>query len=142
MKKLGIVIAAALFSTGLVAQKEIKKKSPEEKALFQTEKIAAELSLTEDQKSQIKDINLKINEKNASLDEALMTAEERKKGKKANNDARKEMIKALLTPEQSAQLEIKLKEREAEKMKRIENRKVMMKEKLKENNSEKQISKY
>ena len=137
MKKLGIVIAAALFSTGLVAQKEIKKKSPEEKALFQTEKIAAELSLTEDQKSQIKDINLKINEKNASLDEALMTAEERKKGKKANNDARKEMIKALLTPEQSAQLEIKLKEREAEKMKRIENRKVMMKEKLKENNSEK-----
>lgn len=137
MKKLGILVAAALLSSGLMAQKEFDKKSSEEKALFQTEKIAAELSLTEDQKSQIQEINQKINEKNASLDEALMTAEERKKGKKANNEARKEMIMAILTPEQSAQLELKLKEREAEKIKRSENRKVMMKEKMKEKNSEK-----
>lgn len=137
MKKLGIVIAAALFSTGLMAQKEVKKKSPEEKAKYQTEKIASELTLTDDQKSQIFDINLKINEKNESLDKDLMTAEERKKGYKANNEARKEMIKTVLTKEQQEILEEKWALRKAEKMKRMENRKVMMKEKMKEKKSEK-----
>lgn len=136
MKKLGIVLASVLLSTGVMAQKEVTKKSPEDKAKFQTEKIAAEISLTEDQKNSIYDINLKINQKNESLDNALMTAEERKKGKNANNEARKKMIGEVLTPEQNATFEKKMAERKAEKMKRKENIKKMMKEKVKEKDSE------
>jgi len=136
MKKLGIVLASVLLSTGVMAQKEVTKKSPEDKAKFQTEKIAAEISLTEDQKNSIYDINLKINQKNESLDNALMTAEERKKGYHANNEARKKMIGEVLTPEQNATFEKKMAERKAEKMKRKENIKKMMKEKVKEKDSE------
>ncbi len=137
MKKIGLVVLATLLSTGMMAQKETTKKSPEDKAKFQTEKMAAELTLTEEQKAKIYDINLKISQKNQSLDEALMTAEERKKGKIANNEARKEMIKGVLSAEQMAILEKKMEERKAEKMKRQENRKKLMKQKIKEKRSEK-----
>lgn len=136
MKRLGIILASALFSLSAMAQKaEMAKqngKSPEEKAKFQTEKMSSELSLTEQQKTQIYDINLKINQKNESLDQSLMTAEERKKGHHANNQARKKMIAGVLTAEQNALLEKKLEERKREKMQHQEKRKEMMKQKLKE----------
>ena len=136
MKKLGIVFASALLSLSAMAQKaEMAKqngKSPEEKAKFQTEKMSSELSLTEEQKNQIYDINLKINQKNEALDQSLMTAEERKKGHHANNQARMKMFSGVLTSEQNELLEKKLEERKREKIHHQENRKVMMKQKLKE----------
>jgi hypothetical protein len=67
MKKLSLFALSLLLSVAAFAQqpvsKEIEPKTPEERAKFQTEKMASELQLTTAQKEQVYTINLGIAQK-------------------------------------------------------------------------------
>jgi hypothetical protein len=108
MKKLTALFFGVLISGSILAQTE---KSAADRAKVQTEKMSEELKLTEDQKSKIYEINLGINQKIDGLKTSGLSEEEKKKAMHHNNEARKEMIKAILTKEQNEILEKKMAER-------------------------------
>ncbi len=100
MKTLKITLATlslTLFANFSMAQ----EATADEKAAKQTEAMAAKLTLTPDQKAQIADINLAIARKNEAVkNDAAMSEETKKQSYQGNKDARVQMIKPLLTPEQ------------------------------------------
>lgn len=108
MRNLITVFLGVMFTGIVMAQNE---KTAEERAKLQTEKMTTELSLTNDQKSKVYEINLGINQKNDGLKSSGLNDEEKKKALQHNNEARKEMIKAVLSPEQQVIMEKKLAER-------------------------------
>ncbi len=114
MKTIKILFAALIISTGVNAQTKdaaqtetVQKKTPEERAKFQTEKMTTELNLSDDQISRVYEINLGIDKKNEGLKEVKMTEEDRKKSIAQNNEARKAMLKEVLTADQFTKLEQK-----------------------------------
>lgn len=123
MKSLKITFAAltlTLFANVSIAQDQKgEKKTPEERATAQTEKLSEKLLLSPDQKIQAYDINLAIDQKNEAVRaDKNMSEETRKASIQGNNDARKEMIKAILNPEQLKKFE----ELEVKRDARLENR--------------------
>ncbi len=123
MKSLKITFAAltlTLFANVSIAQDQNgEKKTPEERATAQTEKLSEKLLLSPDQKTQAYDINLAIDQKNEAVRaDKNMSEETRKASIQGNNDARKEMIKAILNPEQLKKFE----ELEVKRDARLENR--------------------
>lgn len=123
MKSLKITFAAltlTLFANVSIAQDQNgEKKTPEERATAQTEKLSEKLLLSPDQKIQAYDINLAIDQKNEAVRaDKNMSEETRKASIQGNNDARKEMIKAILNPEQLKKFE----ELEVKRDARLENR--------------------
>lgn len=110
MKSLKITLATltlALFANISVAQVENgEKKTPEERATAQTERMSEKLLLSPDQKAQVYDINLAIDRKNEAVrTDKNMSEETRKASVEGNNQARKDMIKAILNPEQVRKFE-------------------------------------
>lgn len=97
MKKMVILFIGVLISGSTIAQAE---KSATERAKNQTEKISQEANLTNEQKSKVYEINLGINQKNDALKTSTFSEEEQKKIQIQNNEVRRQMISALLTPEQ------------------------------------------
>jgi hypothetical protein len=123
MKSLKITFAAltlTLFANVSIAQDQNgEKKTPEERATAQTEKLSEKLLLSPDQKIQAYDINLAIDQKNEAVRaDKNMSEETRKASIQGNNDARKEMIKAILNPEQLKKFE----DLEVKRDARLENR--------------------
>ncbi len=105
MKSLKITFAAltlTLFANVSIAQEQNgEKKTPEERATAQTEKMSEKLLLSPEQKTQVYDINLAIDQKNEAVRaDKNMSEETRKASIHGNNEARKDMIKAILNPEQ------------------------------------------
>lgn len=102
MKSLKLVLFALAFTFGttlVMAQETVK--TAEERAAKQTEHLTNELSLTAVQQEQIYAINLGIIQKNDAIrDNSSMTSELKTESIKQNNDARKQLIKDALTPEQ------------------------------------------
>lgn len=118
MKTIKFLFAALIISSGVNAQTKeanqteaVQKKTPEERAKAQTEKMKTELALTDDQVSKVYEINLGIDNKNEGLRDAKMTEDERRYSIQRNNEARKAMLKEVLTPEQYTKMEQKLEER-------------------------------
>jgi hypothetical protein len=115
MKSLKITFAAltlTLFANISIAQEQNgEKKTPEERATAQTEKMSEKLLFSPEQKTQVYDINLAIDQKNEAVrNDKNMSEETRKASIQGNNDARKDMIKAILNPEQlkkSEEMEVK-----------------------------------
>ncbi len=110
MKSLKITFAAltlTLFANVSIAQDQNgEKKTPEERATAQTEKMSKKLLLSPEQKTQVYDINLAIDQKNEAVRaDKNMSEETRKASIQGNNDARKDMIKAILNPEQLKKFE-------------------------------------
>jgi hypothetical protein len=110
MKSLKITFAAltlTLFANVSIAQDQNgQKKTPEERATAQTEKMSEKLLLSPEQKTQVYDINLAIDQKNEAVrTDKNMSEQTRKASIQGNNNARKDMIKAILDPEQLKKFE-------------------------------------
>jgi hypothetical protein len=110
MRSLKITFAAftlTLFANVSIAQDQNgDKKTTEERATAQTEKMSEKLLLSPEQKIQVYNINLAIDQKNEAIRSDKNMSEETKKASlKGNNDARTDMIKAILNPEQLKKFE-------------------------------------
>lgn len=105
MKTLKITLAALSFC--LMANLSMAQTATaEEKAAKQTEKMSTELVLTPEQRAQVADINLNIERKNEAVrNDQSMSEETKKQSYQGNNDARIQMIKPLLTPEQATKFD-------------------------------------
>ena len=84
-------------------------KSPEERAKFQTEKMASELQLTEAQKEQVYIINLGIAQKNDGIRNSNFSDEEKGSIIKSNREAQIEMLKNILTAAQFEKMKAEMK---------------------------------
>ena len=121
-----ITFGLIIFSSTLV----FGQKTAEEKASAQTTKMKTELNLTDEQVPKVKEINLGIIQKNESImSNATMSDSEKRGIVQSNNEARKAMLKNVLTSEQYTKLELIIAEKKIEKMKN----KKQMKERDKEN---------
>ena len=110
MKSLKLTLAALTFTlfanVSIAQQGENDKKTPEERATAQTDKMSEKLLFSPEQKSQVYDINLAIDRKNEAVrSDKNMSEETRKASIQGNNEARKDMIKAILNPEQLKKFE-------------------------------------
>jgi len=106
LKRVLAALALAFFANFSMAQNTDHKATPEQKAQRQTERLTEQLSLTTDQQAKVKEINLAAVSKNESArNDKSLSEEAKKQSFKRNEDARKQMIKALLTPEQLKKFE-------------------------------------
>ena len=107
MKKFKMIIAASLFSvvsTAALAQQAAP--TAEERATKQTENMVIDLGLSPEQKEQVYAINLGIIQKNDAIRaNNAMSTELKRQSIQGNNDARREMIMSVLTPEQKPKYE-------------------------------------
>jgi predicted Fe-S protein YdhL (DUF1289 family) len=80
--------------------------------------MKTELNLTNEQVPKVKEINLGIIQKNENImNNATMSDTEKREIIKSNNEARKAMLKNVLTSEQYTKLELIIAEKKIEKMK-------------------------
>jgi outer membrane PBP1 activator LpoA protein len=120
MKTLKLILASLVISFSVNAQavrdtkhETEKRRTPDERAKFQTEKMKNQLSLTNEQYEKAYQINLGIIQKNQALQEQKMTTEERRIAVKQNNEARMAMFKNVLTAEQFLKMQEKVKEKKS-----------------------------
>ncbi len=121
MKKFFLLSIGFMFNALCFAQAPAKStnkehQSPEERAKFLTEKMTAELQLTEAQKEQVYTINLGIAQKNEGILSSNFTEEQKKDIIRSIQEARIEMLKNVLTAAQFEELRKELKEQRQERM--------------------------
>jgi len=106
--KTGLVALGLMIGASVVAQDGREGKTPEERAQFRTEKIAAELELTDAQKTKFAEISKASDAKKEAIkSDASLTEEQKREAFKANHEASKAQMKEVLTAEQLAKLEAK-----------------------------------
>jgi hypothetical protein len=98
-----------LLCLGLLASCGEDPKTPEERAQFQTEKMASELQLTAAQKEQVYTINLGIAQKNEGIRTSNFSEEEKRSIIKSNHEAQIEMLKNVLTAAQFEKMKAQIK---------------------------------
>jgi len=77
------------------------QRTPEERAAFRTDRMAKDLTLTEDQKVKVADINLRaVKEEDAIRKDANLTDDQRKASFKGSRNTYKADLKTVLTAEQ------------------------------------------
>ena len=118
MKNL-FLIALLFISLGSFAQ-----ATPEERATNQTNRMKTELNLTDDQYTKVYDINLGIIMKNDGVKASTFSEEVKKEVLQSNQQARKSMLKDVLTAAQYEKLETKVKEIKKKKRKKAEHKEV------------------
>ena len=101
MKNLKILFLILLISPLVFSQNE---KSPEERAVIQTERFAKELKLSEEQKGQFLIIQTGINQKLEGIRISKMNEEEKKNSINSIRDARTSMLQAILNDEQKQKM--------------------------------------
>lgn len=89
-------------------------KTPEERAKFQTEKMASELQLSAAQKEQVYTINLGIAQKNEGIRNSNFSNEEKRSIIQSNREAQIEMLKNVLTAAQFEKLKAEMKNEPAQ----------------------------
>lgn len=100
MKNFKLILAAFLMTSAFAVSAQ---ETLEQKATAQTDQMAVQLSLTEEQKAQIQQINLGVMQKNDALDkDASMNADVKVEQKKYNDQARIDLINNVLNEEQKA----------------------------------------
>ena len=118
MKNL-FLIALLFISLGSFAQ-----ATPEERATNQTNRMKTELNLTDDQYTKVYDINLGIIMKNDGINASTFSEEVKKEVLQSNQQARKSMLKDVLTAAQYEKLETKVKEIKKKKREKAEHKEV------------------
>jgi hypothetical protein len=88
-------------------REEHKDRTPEEKAQFRTDRMAALLALTEEQKTKVLALNLKAVQKETAIRNGNLTEEQKKTAFKENRQSQKAELKKILTKEQLAILKAK-----------------------------------
>ncbi len=101
MKTLNLLLVFLFIHSLIFSQKE---KSPEERAIAQTQKFAKELNLSEEQKSKLLTIQTGINQKLEGIRISKMNEEEKKNSINSIRNARKSMINDILNDEQKLKL--------------------------------------
>jgi hypothetical protein len=113
--------ALKIFTVGLVMLSStlvFGQKTAEEKATAQTSKMKTELGLSDNQATQVKEINLGIIQKNEGVMSNTGFSETQKKELiKSNNEARMSMLKNVLTSEQYTKLELSIEKRKNQRLK-------------------------
>ena len=123
MKNLKILFFLLLISPLVFSQ---NKKSPEERAVMQTERFAKELKLSEEQKGQFLIIQTGINQKLEGIRSSKMNEEEKNNSINSIREARTSMLKAILNDEQKQKmttLDEKQKKKIKKKKKNLKKRK-------------------
>jgi Spy/CpxP family protein refolding chaperone len=113
---IGFMFTALCFAQAPAKSTNKEHQSPEERAKFLTEKMTAELQLTEAQKEQVYTINLGIAQKNEGILAGNFTEEQKKEIIRSNQEARIEMLKNVLTAAQFEELRKEMKEQRQERM--------------------------
>jgi len=112
--KAGLVAVGLVIGTAAMAQDGGHHKTAEERAQFRTDALAKELSLTEEQKAKVTELNVQsLQKKEAILKDASLSEEQRKEAFRANHKATKEQLKTILTAEQQTKLAAKRDEMKA-----------------------------
>ena len=101
MKNLKILFFILFISPLVFSQNE---KSPEERAVIQTERFAKELKLSEEQKGQFLIIQTGINQKLEGIRISKMNEEEKKNSINSIREARTSMLQAILNDEQKQKM--------------------------------------
>ncbi len=101
MNNLKILFIFLFLSSLVFSQNE---KSPEERAVMQTERFAKELKLSEEQKGQFLIIQTGINQKLEGIRTSKMNEEEKKNSINSIRDARTSMLQAILNDEQKQKM--------------------------------------
>jgi hypothetical protein len=101
MKHLKILFISLFLSSLVFSQNE---KSPEERAVMQTERFAKELLLSAEQKAQFLTIQTGINQKLEGIRSSKMNEEEKKNSINSIRDARTSMLQAILNDEQKQKM--------------------------------------
>jgi len=96
------VLFISLFLSSLVFSQN--EKSPEERAVIQTERFAKELKLSEEQKGQFLIIQTGINQKLEGIRSSKMNEEEKKNSINSIREARTSMLQAILNDEQKQKM--------------------------------------
>jgi hypothetical protein len=113
--------ALKIFTVGLVMLSStlvFGQKTAEEKATAQTTKMKTELGLSDNQATQVKEINLGIIQKNEGvMSNAGFSETQKKEIIKSNNEARMSMLKNVLTSEQYTKLELSIEKRKNQRLK-------------------------
>lgn len=113
------LITLLFISLGSFAQ-----TTPEERATSQTNRMKTELNLTDDQYTKVYDINLGIIMKNDGIKNSTFSEEVKKEILQSNQQARKSMLKDVLTAAQYEKLETKVKEIKKKKREKAEHKEV------------------
>ena len=116
MNHLKILFISLFLSSLVFSQNE---KSPEERAVMQTERFAKELKLSEEQKGQFLIIQTGINQKLEGIRSSKMNEEEKKNSINSIREARTSMLQAILNDEQKQKM-TNLEEKQKRKIKKKE----------------------
>jgi len=127
MKNLKILFFILLISPLVFSQ---NKKTPEEKAIMQTERFAKELKLSKEQKGQFLIIQTGINQKLEGIRSSKMNEEEKKNSINSIREARISMINGILSDKQKQKMTT-LEEKQKRKIKKKERNRKKRKEKNK-----------
>lgn len=96
-----ILIAGTIFLSTITAIAQEKEPSIEQEAKAQTEQIASQLKLTDEQKSKVYTLNEGLAQKNQAIkNNPKMTDEQKKEILAKNEQARLHHLKNILTEEQ------------------------------------------
>ena len=109
----GLLVSVSAFAQQPAATNS-EPKTPEDRAKFLTEKMAAELQLTDAQKEQVYIVNLGIAQKNEGIRTSNFSEDEKRNIVKSNQEARIEMLKNILTAAQFEKLKAEMKEQRTE----------------------------
>lgn len=118
MKNIFLIILL-FISLGSFAQ-----ATPEERATSQTNRMKTELNLTDDQYAKAYDINLGIIMKNDGIKNSTFSEEVKNEILQSNQQARKAMLKDVLTAAQYEKLETEVKEIKKKKREKAEHKEV------------------
>ena len=127
MKNLKILFFILFISPLVFSQ---NKKTPEERAVMQTERFAKELQLSAEQKAQFLTIQTGINQKLEGIRSSKMNEEEKKNSINSIREARTSMLQAILNDEQKQKM-TSLEEKQKRKIKKKERNRKKRKEKNK-----------
>jgi hypothetical protein len=120
MKNLKILFFILLISPLVFSQNE---KSPEERAVMQTERFAKELKLSEEQKGQFLIIQTGINQKVEGIRISKMNEDEKRSSLISIRQARLSMLEPILNDEQKKKMAAFNKKKKNKAKKKIANRK-------------------
>ena len=123
MKMLKVLLVGIALFAGITAAsaQEKSKKTPEQRAELHTERLTKVLGLNADQRTKIAEFNLGIALKNESLRNNPNIPQDVKiSSLQSNNEARKMMIKTVLTQEQIKKFEELEAKKEANKAEKKE----------------------
>jgi len=127
MNHLKILFISLFLSSLVFSQNE---KSPEERAVMQTERFAKELQLSAEQKAQFLTIQTGINQKLEGIRSSKMNEEEKKNSINSIREARISMINGILSDKQKQKMTT-LEEKQKRKIKKKERNRKKRKEKNK-----------